>query len=172
MGYGHRSDAAAIADIAHAYTASFGVNATVGVRTYYKEGSYDPRLLYRLWPAFRRAARPRSDGVPELRSARGPAAPLACRRVSPRRTGRAGAWTRDCLDRGARPSAARSRSGMSDRHERILRGVADALRARLREDRARERKDGMIDVGRRDELERSSTLADARLAAARSRRAR
>jgi hypothetical protein len=62
---------------------------------------------------------------------------------------------------------------MSDRHERILRGVAKRLRARLREDRARERKDGKVDRGHRDELERSSSRADARLdAAARARRDR
>jgi hypothetical protein len=59
---------------------------------------------------------------------------------------------------------------MSDRHITILHAVARELRARLRAERARERVHGRPDETRTNALERSSALADARLAAAQARR--
>jgi hypothetical protein len=60
---------------------------------------------------------------------------------------------------------------MSDRHIRILRGVAKQLRTRLTADRAKEHDAGSPGAARRDDLERASALANARLAAAEARRA-
>jgi hypothetical protein len=60
---------------------------------------------------------------------------------------------------------------MSDRHIRILRGAAKRLRTRLTADRAEEHDDGSPGAARRDDLERASAVANARLAAAEARRA-
>jgi hypothetical protein len=49
--------------------------------------------------------------------------------------------------------------------------VAQRLRTRLRADRAEEHDDGSPGATRRDDLERASALANARLAAAEARRA-
>jgi hypothetical protein len=61
---------------------------------------------------------------------------------------------------------------VSDRHIRVLRGVAKRRRARASAERARGHASGSPGSVRRDDLERSSALADARLAAAEARRGR
>jgi hypothetical protein len=60
---------------------------------------------------------------------------------------------------------------VSDRHLSILRGVSDDLRKRLRADGPSDHAAHSPGAARREQLKRSSAVADARLAAARARRA-
>jgi hypothetical protein len=59
---------------------------------------------------------------------------------------------------------------LSDRHLRVLRAAAKKLRGRARAARESEHADGSPGASRRDDVERRSDVADARLAAAEARR--
>jgi hypothetical protein len=61
---------------------------------------------------------------------------------------------------------------VTDRHVRVLRGLAVGARKRLRANRAERHADGSPGAARGDELARASALAEARLAAASARRTR